>query len=96
LEEPLSLINCRHDWLNIVNGTDPEVARIQREIRRKWLITVLISEHSEISAAVVAARGSLQEGPKSDKICGALGCIWGIPVSVTIGGDSILHKGDQS
>jgi len=59
LEEPLNLINCRHDWLNMVNGTDPEVARIQREIRRKWLITLLISEHSEIIAAVIAAIGTL-------------------------------------
>ena len=59
MEEPLNLINCRHDWLNMVNGTDPEVARIQREIRRKWLITLLISEHSEIIAAVIAAIGPL-------------------------------------
>jgi hypothetical protein len=43
----------------MINGTDPEVARIQREIRRKWLITLLISEHSEIIAAVIATVGTL-------------------------------------
>jgi hypothetical protein len=43
----------------MVSGTDPEVARIQREIRKKWLITLIISYHSEVIAAVVAAIGTL-------------------------------------
>jgi hypothetical protein len=49
-----SLCNCTHDWLNMFRGTDPQVARIHKELAKRWMISFVISEHKDAIATIIA------------------------------------------
>lgn len=48
------LCNCTHDWLNMLKGTDPQVAHIRKELAKRWMLSLVISEHKEAIATIIA------------------------------------------